>query len=207
MNIDVELLQQCPTLSKYEVELLRRIDADHLTQATVAKLLMKTRSTICAQRKRALVKYAAWVQSREKQEKAGSDDEFDRQVFYLFNRGDMPNKVVAKLGKPERVFELWKKVRGLQDDDYLLACKRLAASGFELDRSSKHPLYEQVDRIIRERYWLSEEKRLVWKVIRDSGNGVWALGLSEYDYDSTPKVVQRIIEHLTKKFEELQRLA
>jgi hypothetical protein len=158
----MKLVKECPLLNERERELLVKIDVQGGTLSRLADSLGLSKSTVSLQRKRGLRKLDEWLRRRREQESQANEHsvrEFDKECFSLFNRGWDAARVVVKLGNTERVFELWKKYRGLWDDYYLLARERLAESEFELGRSSKHPLYEQVDRIIRERYWLSEEKR------------------------------------------------
>jgi hypothetical protein len=111
-----------PVLSDYEKDLIRRIDTNRETQTSVAKFYKKSPATISIQHKKALEKFTSWLETRGKQEKAQPEEDFDGQVFRLFNKGLTPNKVVARLGKSERVFKLWEKFRRFMEDDY---CKAL----------------------------------------------------------------------------------
>jgi len=107
MEIDLKQLDKCPVLTDYEKDLVRRVDANHETQARVAKSFEKTTSTICTQHKKALGKFDKWLQSTEKQDKPSADEDFDRKVFRMFHRGILPDMDIEKLGNVDRVLGLW----------------------------------------------------------------------------------------------------
>ena len=207
MKTDFELLDECPDLTDYKRDLIRRIDVNHETQVSVAKSLGKETSTISLQHKNALDKFTKWVQNQEKKESVLSEEEFDKQVFRMFNKDWSPNKVVEKLGHLERVFELWKRYRGFLEDDYCMALKKIIEYGFEPSKSSKHPLSEQIGRIIGEWYWLAEEKKLILNLLKEKGYGPFTVGLSEDGHGSAYDAVKRVIDHLIKKVQVLESLA
>ncbi len=161
MKINIKDLNECPVLSDYERELLRRVYVDGETQSAVAKSLNKDPSTICIQLKKALVKFESWMQSKTKESKAGEGKDSDAEIFRLFNKDLPPNKVIEKVGKPERVFKLWEMYRQFLEDDYCRARIKLSEYGFVASGDSDFPLCEQLDNLIGEREMFVEEEEEV----------------------------------------------
>jgi len=204
MNIDVKLLEKCPVLTDYEKDLIRRIDIDHETQTKVAKSYGKSPATISIQRKRSLGKFNVWLNEREKGKRPLSEEDFDKQVFRLFNKGWPPNKVVAKVGRAERVFKLWEKYRRLMEDDYLKALIRAAEYGLEASVNSSYPLMQHVDYLIAENCVLCEERDQIWSLVKEKG---LTYGIDEEATDSAYEAVKRLVERetaLKSKFKKSQ---
>ena len=194
MNIDVKLLEKCPVLTDYEKDLIRRIDINHETQAGVAKSYGKSPATISIQHKKALGKFNAWLNEREKGKRPLSEEDFDKQAFKLFNKGWPPNRVIAKVGSAKRVFELWEKYRRLMEDDYLKALIRAAEYGLEANVNSSYPLMRHVDYLIAENCVLSEERDQIWSLVKEKG---LTYGIDEDATDSVYEAVKRLVERET----------
>ena len=126
MEINPKDLNECPVLSAYERELLRRVYVDGETQSAVAKSLKKDPSTISIQLKKALAKFNSWIQSKIKESKSSEEKNLDAEIFRLFNKDLPPNKIIEKVGNPERVSELWEMHRQFQEDDFCRAKIKLS---------------------------------------------------------------------------------
>jgi hypothetical protein len=168
MQIDMKLLDICPVLTDYEKDLIRHIDLNNEAQSRVAKSCGKTPSTISTQHKKSLEKFAKWIQSAEKQEKARRVEDFDRKVFHCFLKGMSPAQVIEKFGSAERVIKLWEKYRQLMQDDYLKAIDSLAGYGFEIDRNSEYPLSDELDNVLADNWSIVEERKRTWEFIRNN---------------------------------------
>jgi len=169
MDINIKSLDECPKLTEYEKDLIRRINIKVETQASVAKLYKKNPSTISLQRKKALKKFTAWMQNREKKEAASLHEDFDKQVFRLLNRNWTANRIIEKLGNPERVVELVEIHRQNMQDDYYKACEKVAEAGWKIDENSRYPLTTQIDNIVSERDSAYFEKEEVLKYLKEAG--------------------------------------
>jgi hypothetical protein len=104
------LVKACPKLSEYERSLLFQIDVEVKSVSQVARELGKAKSTISSQHTKALQKLEVWL--KQSKEKTGEED-FDASVFQRLNAGYTPNKIIAIVGRPERVMklaEMWKEI-------------------------------------------------------------------------------------------------
>ena len=61
------------------------------------------------------------MKEQEKKGKILPEEEFEKTVFKMFNSGMHPNKVIERLGRVDKVVELWGKHCKLMDDDYCQA--------------------------------------------------------------------------------------
>lgn len=190
MNIDIKLLDKCPDLSDYEKDLIKRIDVNHETQASVARFYEKSKSTISLQHRKALKKLTAWSEKTAKQVKT-SEEDFDKQVFKLFNKGLHPNKVIEKVGNAKEVFRLWKKYREVMEDDYCLVRNKLLENGIIIDGNSEHPVAEQVESLLWEKFGLDEERTRIWNLLEQKG---LTHGLEKDAYDSVHDAVNRLLD-------------
>lgn len=114
----------------------------------------------------------------------------------MFNKGLPPNNVIEKLGKAERVLKLWQQFRRLMEDDYHKALNKITEYGLEARKDYKNPLSEPVDYLIGENYVLSDEKRLIWKLLKEKG---FAHGFEEDEYYSAYETVKRLLENWLQK--------
>lgn len=218
MAIDVKLLDKCPEVTDYEKDLIRRIDVNHESQSSVAKHYSKTPPTISIQHSKAVARFNEWAQNRQKQEKAASNDDFDKQVFRMFRRGILPDKVIEKLGNVDRVLSLWEKYQKLKENDYYQAQSKIARCGYETNRDSDYPLCEQLDNLIEERDMLFEEDEEVRAVLEEQGvkaglafggygptsDGVRELAGKLFQTQSDLVSVSNQKENLRQKLEETQ---
>jgi hypothetical protein len=193
MNINIKLLDKCPELSEYEKDLIRRVDVNHETQASVAKSLKKTPGTISTQHKTASKKFEKWLETTGKQNVGLSKDDFERVVFQRFREGKLPDAVIAEFGRADEVMSLWGKYRTLKEDDYCRAQSKIAEYGFEVKGDSNCPLCEQLDSLFEYIDYLNEEDEKVREVLEAEGvKGGKAFG----GYGSISEGVQRLAEKL-----------
>jgi len=195
MGIDIKLLKECSVLTERERELLLRVGVNGEKLSDVARSLDLHKSTVSTQLRRGREKLIEWIQNREEKNKTSIKEAFSKRAFRMFNKGMPPNKVAEILGDVEGVAKLWKLYHMLAEDDYSMALRKVAEYGFEPDKSSKHPLSDQVSTIIEEHYWLRDDKKLVWKYLRDN-----LYGINEYAHGSTRDAVKRVIDHLNEKW-------
>jgi len=154
MNIDVKLFEKCPVLTDYEKDLIRRIDINHETQASVAKSYGKSPATISIQHKKALEKFNAWLKKREK-EKVLPEEDFDKQVFKMLNKGIGPAEIVAKIGRAREVAKLAELWEQLNSHDYwqtigLLRENDMFYRGYAIEK----PLLYSANKIVQNYYAL-----------------------------------------------------
>jgi len=154
MNIDAKLLEKCSLLTDYEKDLVRRIDINHETQASVAKSYGKSPATISIQHKRALGKFNAWLKGREK-EKVLPEEDFDKQVFKMLNKGIGPAEIVAKIGRAREVAKLAELWEQLNSHDYwqtigLLRENDMFHRGYAIEK----PLLYSANKIVQNHYAL-----------------------------------------------------
>lgn len=154
MNIDVKLFEKCPVLTDYEKDLIRRIDINHETQASVAKSYGKSPATISIQHKKALEKFNAWLKKREK-EKVLPEEDFDKQVFKMLNKGIGPAEIVAKIGRTREVAKLAELWEQLNSHDYwqtigLLRENDMFYRGYAIEK----PLLYSANKIVQNYYAL-----------------------------------------------------
>lgn len=172
MNIDVNLLEKCPVLTDYEKDLIKRIDINGETQASVAKSYGKSPATISIQRKKALEKFNAWLKKRGK-EKVLPKEDLDKEAFKRFNQGMPPNKAVEELGHADRVFKLWEKHRKIRQDDYCEALDILYKWIKEEDCAEypvrEYPLAARVEKLRWDEFTLFGEHRLTWDLLEKHG--------------------------------------
>jgi len=150
MEINIKLLEQCPELSDYQKDLIKRVDVDGESQISVARLYKKSRSTICSQIKKARKKLVGWMKKHESPAEAN----LDKYVFGRLNRGDSPKVIIADAGHSDEIIKLSEKWRKLHDDDYWAAWNVLNSyslmQGFE---EEEKPLAKAVESLID---WLED---------------------------------------------------
>jgi hypothetical protein len=168
MIIDTKLLDECPVLSDYEKDLIRRIDINHETQASVARFYKKSPSTISIQHKKAIEKFSTWLKGKGQQEKTHREEDFDKQAFAMFNKGLPPNKVIVELGNADRVFKLWKKHRELMDDDYCLALD-IVVPWIRMSGNLKYPLAARVAKLRNDEFGCSLDMMFIWNLLEENG--------------------------------------
>jgi len=192
MNLDIKLLHKCPELTDYEKDLIRRIDINNETQASVAKHYGKTPSTVSLQHKKALEKFNAWIQNRSKREGDLVERDLDKKVFRLFNQGLPPSKVVEKLGRADYVFRLWREYCKLMQDDWSAALQILDNYGIEGREDSERPVAERVESLCKENFGLSLEKAFIWDLVEKAG---FTKGLDKNEDGSASEAVKRLSEY------------
>jgi hypothetical protein len=173
MKINIKDLKECPVLSDYKRELLTRVYVDGETQSAVAQSLKKDPSTISIQLKKALAKFKSWMQSKEKKSKKSAEEDFDKKVFRLFRKGKLPDSVIAEIGRADEVISLWNKYTKLMEGDFYRCLSTLNEYGWEVDQDSKHAVSELLEHFLNEYCSLSEERKLIQRVVEDTGLIVW----------------------------------
>ena len=158
MNIDVELLEKCSVLTDYEKDLIRRIDGHHETQVRVARHYEKSPGTISIQHKKALEKFTAWLKKRGESEKALPQQDFDKQVFKMLNKGIGPAEIVAKVGRAREVAKLAELWEQLNSHDYwqtigLLRENDMFYRGYAIEK----PLLYSANKIVQNYYALKNQ--------------------------------------------------
>lgn len=198
MQIDIKLLEKCPELSDYEENLIISIDVKGERQVNVAKSLGKSPSTISTQHRKALEKLNAWLKKRGKKEKVLPEEDFDKQAFQRFNQGWPPNKVIADLGKAERVFKLWEKHQKIMQDDYCAALnilhkwiKKEECSEYPVEQ---YPLSARVEKLRWDEFTLSLEHGSTWDLLKENA---LTFGLEDGDF-SVYEAVKRLVDKIDK---------
>jgi hypothetical protein len=173
MKINTKDLNECPVLSAYERELLRRVYVDGETQSAVAKSLKKDPSTISIQLKKAFVKFDSWMQSIAKRGKVSAEEDLGKKVFRLFRKGKLPDAVIAEIGRVDEVSSLWNKYTKLRGDDYYQCLSTLNDYDWEVDQDSKHPVSDMLEFLLSDYSSSLEERKLILKVVEDTGLIKW----------------------------------
>lgn len=234
MGIDIKELDKCPVLTDYEKDLIRRIDVNHETQASVAKHYGKSPSTINIQFKKAVKKYLEWKEKSEVPHPAN----LDKYVFGRLNHRDPPWMIIADIGQADKVIDLSEKWRRLHAGDYWTAMNHLKNNGilYEVDEQEEKPLTKAViialdmraeaqcklEDAEEEKKTHVREIRQIKKQLRFLSNELDAARseitglerLKQYEELSEEKrqalqlqidLLKRIIRELAAKVEELQR--
>lgn len=76
---------------------------------------------------------------------SSQQEDFERQVFKLLNKGLPPNRIIAKLGKTSKVLELFEVHKKLMKEDFSLALSKIREYGFY--ESGSCPLTDALGRI------------------------------------------------------------
>ncbi len=164
---------ECPVLSAYERELLKRVYINGETQAAVAKSLKKHPSTISIQVKKALAKFDSWMQSKETRGKVSPEEDFGKKVFKLFRKGKLPDAVIADIGRADEVISLWNKYTKLREGDYYRCLSTLTEYGWEVDQDSEFPVSEMLEFLLDNHNSWWEEREQILKVVKDTGLIEW----------------------------------
>jgi len=202
MNIDIELLEKCSELSKYEKDLIKRININHETQVSVAKHYKKSPPTINTQYKRAMKKFM----ELKKKHESPAEANLDKYVFGRLNRGDSLKVIIADAGHSDEIIKLSEKWRKIHDDDYWAARDVLNSyslmQGFE---EEEKPLAKAVESLID---WSEDVHQDLNN--KESENGNLKLQLEDLnnklsnvsnELDETEAEIERLSR--LKKYEEL----
>lgn len=196
MEIDIKLLEECPELSKYEKDLIKRVDVHGETQRLVAGFYKKTPPTICSQLKKARKKFAEWMKKRELPAEAN----LDKYVFGRLNRGDSPKVIIADVGHSDEIIKLSEKWRKLHDDDYWAAWNVLNSyslmQGFE---EEENPLAKAVESLID---WLDN----VYEDLNNKESENENLKLQLEDANNKLSNVSNKLDEAEAEIERLERL-
>lgn len=196
MKINIKLLEQCPELSDYQKDLIKRVDVDGESQISVARLYKKSRSTICSQIKKARKKFVGWMKKHE----LSAEVDLDKYVFGRLNRGDSPKVIIADAGHSDEIITLSEKWRKLHDDDYWAARDVLNSyslmQGFE---EEKKPLAKAVESLID---WLEDVHQDLNNKESENGN----LKLQLEDLNNKLSNVSNELDEAEAEIERLSRL-
>jgi len=172
-------------LTDYEKDLIRRIDINHKTQTGVAKSYGKSPATISIQHKKTLEKFDSWLKKRGK-EKVLPEEDFDKQVFKMLNKGIGPAEIVAKIGRAREVAKLAELWEQLNSHDYwqtigLLRENDMFYRGYAIEK----PLLYSANKIVQNHYALKNRVE----------------GLEE-----TVKILEKVNNRKDKRIETLETL-
>jgi hypothetical protein len=105
----------------------------------------------------------------------------------------LPDGVIEKLGKTERVLDLWEKFRELKTNDYYTALSLVRDYCFEASEDPNFPLSESLNSFLTEAFDYPYVKEKVWELLEKHN---CAKDRDREEYGSMADGVQRMADQL-----------